>query len=239
MQARKKKKTEPEGPSRPEGAEVAEEELEGPEVPAGEGEVPGAVGGPAAAEPEAETEAAVEPEPAEQTIEELNAELRDLEDRHLRLVAEFDNYRKRTLRERAQQEGRAQADVVRQLLEPLDDLGRVSELGSTDHDAAAILEGVRLVERKLLRALEQVGLRAIEAVGELFNPELHDAMVTEPAARPEEDDIVSQELAKGYLFKDILLRPSLVAVKQYSPDAAGQPEGDRAPDDAESESNES
>ncbi|UCF20608.1 MAG: nucleotide exchange factor GrpE [Gemmatimonadota bacterium] len=240
MQARKRKKTELEDHPRAEGAEPAEKESDGPDALVGEGDALDreagqldAQTGPPAVEPE------VEGEPAEQVIEQLAAELRELEDRHLRLVAEFDNYRKRTLRERAQQEGRAQADIVRQLLEPLDDLGRVSELGSTDHDAAAILEGVQLVERKLLRVLERVGLRPIEAIGEPFNPELHDAMVTERAERPEEDDIVSQELAKGYLFKDILLRPSMVAVKQYDPDAAGGLEDNRAPEDAAGESNES
>ena len=87
--------------------------------------------------------------------------------------------------------------------------------------AAAILEGVHLVEMKLRRALEQSGLKPIEAVGQKFNPELHDAMVTVPTAFPEEDEIVAQELAKGYMFKDRLLRPSLGQVKMYQPEAEG------------------
>jgi molecular chaperone GrpE len=153
----------------------------------------------------------------EEVIEALTSELTELEDRHLRVVAEFDNFRKRTARERSQQEMRAQAGLVKQLLESLDDLSRVSELGSHDHDAAAILEGVQLVEAKLKRALEQLGLTPIEAVGQRFNPELHEAMVTVNTDQPDEDEIVSQELAKGYLFRDDLLRPSLVAVKMYRP----------------------
>jgi len=155
----------------------------------------------------------------EEVIEALTSELTELEDRYLRVVAEFDNFRKRTARERAQQEMRAQAGLVKELLESLDDLSRVSELGSHDHDAAAILEGVQLVETKLKRALEQLGLTPIDAVGQPFNPELHDAMVTVNTDQPEEDQVVSQELAKGYMFRDSLLRPSLVAVKMYRPES--------------------
>ncbi|UCC73064.1 MAG: nucleotide exchange factor GrpE [Gemmatimonadota bacterium] len=169
-----------------------------------------------AAEPSTleEGEESAAPTP-EQVIEALSAELEALEDRHLRLVAEFDNFRKRTIKERAVGAQRAQAELVKQLLESLDDLARVSDLGSTDHDAAAILEGVQLVERKLLRALEQQGLRRIEAVGRPFDPEIHEAMVTVATDHPEEDETVSQELAKGYMFGDALLRPSAVEVKIY------------------------
>jgi len=172
----------------------------------------------------------VEPS-SEEVIEALSTELEELEDRHLRVVAEFDNFRKRTVRERAQQETRAQAELARQLLESLDDLSRVSELGSHDHDAAAILEGVQLVETKLRRALEQLGLSPIEAVGKPFNPELHEAMVTVPTERPDEDEIVAEELAKGYMFRGSLLRPSRVQVKMYRPGS-----GDDETGEAESES---
>lgn len=158
----------------------------------------------------------------ERMIESLSAELAELEDRHLRLVAEFDNFRKRTVRERTQYAQRAQADLAKQLLESLDDLDRVSEMSSAEHDAATILEGVRLVERKLLRALEQAGLKPIEAVGRPFDPEIHEALVTATTDDPEEDEIVSQEMARGYLFDDMLLRPSLVEVKKY---AGGEGEG--------------
>ncbi len=171
---------------------------------------------------------------AQEDVERLKEEMAALEDRHLRLAAEFDNFRKRTQRERAAQTERAQAELVKGLLESLDDLRRVSELGSTDHDAAAILEGVRLVELKLNRALQGFGLKPIDAVGQAFNPEVHDALITVPTEAPEEDEIVSQEVGKGYLFKDILLRPSLVQVKKYDPERAGG-EGGRSTE-SESES---
>jgi molecular chaperone GrpE len=135
------------------------------------------------------------------------------------LVAEFDNFRKRTVRERAQQTERAQADLVKLLLESLDDLARVSHMSSGEHKAAAILEGVQLVESKLLRALEAAGLEPINAVGQPFDPQVHEALVTVATDQPDEDDVVSQEIAKGYLFKAALLRPALVEVKKYQPAA--------------------
>lgn len=156
----------------------------------------------------------------------LEAELEELKDRHLRLAAEFDNFRKRTTRESARRADLAQAELVRELLESLDDLTRVSQLGSSGDDAAAaILEGVRLVEKKLRAALESCGLRPIEAAGQQFDPELHEALVTVPAKDPGEDDLVSQELLKGYIFKQTLLRPSRVEVKKYRPAASAGGDG--------------
>jgi molecular chaperone GrpE len=175
-----------------------------------------------AAEPVTEDAPEAEILTPEEIIGALSEALAEFEDRHLRLVAEFDNFRKRTIRERAQDTQRAQAELVKQLLESLDDLARVSEHGSTDHDAAAILEGVQLVERKLLRALEVFGLRRIEAVGQRFDPEVHEALLTVPTEHPEEDDLVSQEMGRGYLFRDSLLRPSLVGVKKYKAPEEGE-----------------
>lgn len=163
----------------------------------------------------------------------LRAELEELEDRHLRVVAEFDNFRKRTARERAQQAERAQAELAKGLLDSLDDLARVSEHGSVEHDAAALLEGVQLVEVKLMRALEQAGLKPVEAVGRPFDPEVHEALLVVPTPEPEQDHFVSQEFTRGYLFKNILLRPSLVEVMQYRPEsAAGTEEATEQGDEA-------
>lgn len=169
-----------------------------------------------------------------QEIEALTAELEELRDRHLRLAAEFDNFRKRTIRERAEQTERAQAELVKELLEPLDDLTRVTQEGTTTEDVAALREGVQLVERKLRRILERSGLEGIEAVGEPFDPELHEALTTVPTGDPGEDGIVAQELARGYLFNEMLLRPARVQVKKFTQEAASDdPEdGGDAEDDS-------
>lgn len=193
--------------------DLKREDAEAPANPQTEVEAPGAEG----------------VQPAD--VEELAAELKDLEDRHLRLAAEFDNFRKRTERERAQTAERAQAELMKQLLEPLDDLARVSSLDSAGQDPNALVEGVALVERKLNRALEQSGLELIEAVDKPFDPELHDALATTPTDRPDEDGLVSQELSRGYLFKGTLLRPSLVQVKKLQPPSEVEDEEAAADED--------
>ncbi len=81
----------------------------------------------------------------------------------------------------------------------------------------SVLEGVALVERKLRQVLESRGLAEIRAEGERFDPNLHEALTTAPAESPDEDGLISQELTKGYTFKDTLLRPALVEVQKYRP----------------------
>lgn len=187
---------------------------------------------PTPTEGEREADASAEPPAVDglkQEIESLTGELEELRDRHLRLAAEFDNFRKRTVRERAQQARRAQGDIVRELLESLDDLARVTREAAGTDDAAALLEGVQLVERKLHRTLERHGLTPVESVGRPFDPEVHDALSTVPTTDPEQDGVIAQELAKGYLFEDMLLRPALVEVKKYE---GGKGADDAGPDGA-------
>jgi molecular chaperone GrpE len=147
-------------------------------------------------------------------LEEARAELSRLQDRHLRLAAEYDNYRKRTERERVESHGRAQAEIVSRLLDAIDDLERVA-----NHDenapAAALIEGVRLVDRKLRQVLETAGLQPVQAEGTLFDPTSMEGLATVEAEHPEEDDVVSDVLQRGYLFRGQLLRPARVRVKKY------------------------
>ncbi|HEX7089260.1 MAG TPA: nucleotide exchange factor GrpE [Longimicrobiales bacterium] len=169
-------------------------------------------------ETEAEAEAAAGGEEVDGAAAELAAlqgELEALNDRHLRLAAEFDNYRKRIERERAELWTRAQAELVKRLLEVLDDLQRVSELDAESATAQSLLEGARLVEKKMRHVLESGGLEPIEAQGEFFNPETMEALLTVPAEHPEEDEVVVQVFQKGYRFKGHLIRPARVQVKKY------------------------
>lgn len=167
------------------------------------------------------TEVAEEPADgiAEEATAELVAQLREeveaLTDRHLRLAAEFDNYRRRVERERAEFRVRAQADLVTPLLELLDDLQRVSELESSRTSVEAILEGVQLIEKKFRHLLAAEGLEPIDAAGEFFNPATMEALMTVPAETPEEDDMVADVFQRGYRFKELLIRPARVRVKKY------------------------
>lgn len=143
-------------------------------------------------------------------------EVEQWRDRHLRLAAEYDNYRKRTARESAVAGSRAQGELVRQLLDPLDDLARFAHLDPAAVDSRAVIEGVELVERKMLKALGSAGLEIVNPVDEPFNPELHEAVATEPAKSPEDDDMVSRVFQQGYVFGGQLLRPARVVVKQWN-----------------------
>jgi molecular chaperone GrpE len=146
---------------------------------------------------------------------ELRAECEALRERYLRLAAEYDNYRKRTDRERTEIADRAQAQLVKQLLDPLDDLQRVAHFSAETTSVGALLEGVQLVERKFLRALEAAGLEVVEAHGQAFNPEHHEALLTAPTEHEAEDESVGDVFQKGYRFRGELLRPARVAVRKY------------------------
>ena len=142
-------------------------------------------------------------------------ELSALRERHLRLAAEFDNYRKRVERERGESWVRAQAQLAERLLEPLDDLQRIADFDPATTAATALHEGAEMVEKKFLRALESAGLEEIDAAGKPFDPTQHEALATAPAENADEDDTVAQVYRKGYRFKGVLLRPAQVVVKKH------------------------
>lgn len=141
--------------------------------------------------------------------------LDEQKDKYLRLAAEYDNFRKRMIRERQEAGWRAQGDLVQGLLESLDDLGRVAHVDAANAEAATVLEGVALVEKKLLKSLAGHGLELVNPVDHPFDPALHEAVSTEPALSREDDHLVARVYQVGYLFRGQLLRPARVAVKQW------------------------
>lgn len=159
--------------------------------------------------------APAEPGAAAQGSAEAGGELEALRERQLRLAAEFDNYRKRTERERAETWTRAQAQLVEQLLDPLDDLHRVLAVDAEATTAQALLEGMQMVERKLLRVLQAAGLEAIDAHGQPFDPSEHEALMAAPTEHEHEDNSVGMVFQTGYRFKGTLLRPARVQVKKF------------------------
>lgn len=151
----------------------------------------------------------------EQIREQLE-ELEELRDKHLRLAAEFDNYRKRTRREVSSQQERAKAELAGRLLDVLDDLGRFNDAARGEEtDVESLREGMELVERKLRKELGDAGLERIEAAGEKFDPKQHEALTTTPVEDPERDGYISQVLVEGYTFGDQLLRPARVEVMKH------------------------
>lgn len=148
----------------------------------------------------------------------LLRDLEDLQDRHLRLAAEFENYRKRTRRELSEMRRRSQADLVRSLLDVLDDLSRVAH-AAPDATVPSLVEGVSLVEAKMRKVLGEAGLTRIDAAGQPFDPNLHEALAARPTTDPKKDDLVSNVMLDGYTFGEILVRPARVEVAKYEPPA--------------------
>ncbi|HWP36848.1 MAG TPA: nucleotide exchange factor GrpE [Gemmatimonadales bacterium] len=160
----------------------------------------------------AEGASAVLAEPTESALHRTQDELAELKDRHLRLHAEFDNYKKRVQRERVEMFARAQAQVVAGILDVLDDLARVAHLDPERTSGADVLAGVELVERKLLKGLETAGLERVGEAGVPFDPNLHEAVTTVPAPVADQDHTVAQVFQAGYRFAGALLRPARVSV---------------------------
>ncbi|PYO75010.1 MAG: nucleotide exchange factor GrpE [Gemmatimonadetes bacterium] len=140
------------------------------------------------------------------------SELDVLKDRHLRLAAEYDNFRKRTTKERAEVWSRAQADLVARLADALDDLSRFAHIDPAEIDSKTLHDGVDLVERKFWKELEAAGVTRIDQAGVPFDPHVHEAVTMQPAAKPEQDHTVGQVVQPGYKMRDTLLRPARVIV---------------------------
>jgi molecular chaperone GrpE len=146
----------------------------------------------------------------EDEIVALRRERDDLLDRLLRSAAEFDNYRKRTDRERRELSEAAAADLIRDLIPAIDDLERALA-ASIDGSDPALRAGVELIHRQLMEALRRRGVEPFESVGQPFDPAWHEAIASEPAdGRP--DGEITGEIRRGYRIGSRLLRPAMVKV---------------------------
>lgn len=141
----------------------------------------------------------------------LESEVAELKDRHLRLAAEFDNYRKRINRERLELSDRAQASFVAKLLDVLDDMDRLVASDPAT-PLPSLREGLSAVDRKLSKELEDAGVERIDPTGAQFDPAEHEAVSTVPAPDRSQDQQVSATFQPGYRFKGVLVRPARVQV---------------------------
>ena len=163
---------------------------------------------------DAEKEATVEKEenkkekknPLQEKIDELN-------DKVLRQMAEFENFRKRTDKEKSQQFDLGQSNVLEKLLPIVDNFERGLAAVPDDEKEGAFADGMNKIYKQLIKQLEDLGVTPIEAVGKEFDPNLHNA-VMQVESQEYESGIVAQELQKGYMFHDTVLRHSMVAVAQ-------------------------
>lgn len=148
----------------------------------------------------------------EEVVARLEGELAELKDKHLRLAAEYDNFRKRTLKERADLWSKAQAELVQRLVDALDDLARFAHVDPAETDAKTIHDGVDMVERKFWKQLDAIGVTRVDQVGVPFDPHQHEAVTTGAAPEQAQDHTVGLVLQAGYKLGDLLIRPARVQV---------------------------
>jgi molecular chaperone GrpE len=163
----------------------------------------------------AEAQAENSGDEAQPTAEEPSMEdkLAEQQDKYLRLVAEFDNYRKRTTRERADLLMSAGEGIIKSLLPVLDDFERALKAAETADDVAALQEGTKLIYQKLYGCLDSKGLKAIETpVGADFDTDLHDAVTRFPAPDEAHKNKIIDTVEKGYKLYDKVIRYAKVVV---------------------------
>lgn len=153
-----------------------------------------------------------EPVAEESAMEKLQTELEETKDKYLRKVAEFDNFRRRSAKERIELIQTAGKDVISGLLDVLDDCDRAQKQLETSDDAAAIKEGVMLVFNKLRNNLQARGVKPMETLQQEFNPDLHEAVTEIPAPNDNLKGKVLDEVMKGYYLNDKIIRHAKVVV---------------------------
>ncbi|MCX2473637.1 nucleotide exchange factor GrpE [Pedobacter sp. MC2016-05] len=144
--------------------------------------------------------------------EKLQAEVQHLNDKYLRLYAEFDNYKRRTQKERVELLQTAGKDVIVSLLPVLDDFDRALKAMETAADVAPVKEGILLVSTKLKNTLSQKGLKDVESINQPFDTDFHEAITNIPAPTEDLKGKVIDEVEKGYTLNDNVIRFAKVVV---------------------------
>jgi molecular chaperone GrpE len=152
------------------------------------------------------------PESIEEKYGALQKDYNELRDKYLRLYAEFDNYKKRTIREKMEMLNTAARDTMAALLPVLDDFDRAKKIAEDENTSETFSKGVQLVYNKLYKVLQQRGLEPMETDGQVFDPELHEAFTEISAPSEDMKGHVVDTIEKGYKLKDKIIRHAKVVV---------------------------
>ena len=142
----------------------------------------------------------------------LKNEIAEQKDKFVRLLAEFDNFKKRNAKERIELYKTAGQEIIKELLPVLDDFQRADKAYATDTNAENYVNGVKLIQEKLQRTLQNKGLKMIESVGKDFNLEQHEAIAEVPAPTDDQKGKVLDEVESGYTLNDTIIRYAKVVV---------------------------
>lgn len=147
----------------------------------------------------------------EERIQELESNLSELKEKHLRLLAEFDNFKKRTSRERYELLSTASKDVLLALLPVIDDFERALKVAEASQEGG-YADGVRMIYNRLLNILQSQGLKAMDSTGQAFDADLHEAITDVPVEDPSLKGKVIDTVEKGYFLHDKIIRHARVVV---------------------------
>ncbi|HRS53502.1 MAG TPA: nucleotide exchange factor GrpE [Bacteroidales bacterium] len=145
-------------------------------------------------------------------IELLKNNVAELNNKYLRLLAEYDNYRKRTMKEKAELMKTATAELLINLLPITDDFERAIQSTSQSSDIQSVIEGVKLIQQKFINFLTKNGIEEIKSIGEKFNTDLHEAINVKQSENEEQKDTIVEEIQKGYTLHGKVLRHAKVIV---------------------------
>ena len=151
-------------------------------------------------------------EELEQQIVEKDKQIQEYLSKYRQAAGEFEEARLRLRREISKDVERSRRDVLSELLEVLDNLDRAVDSAQAGASHEALMQGIEMVRRQFHAKLESLGVRKIEVEGQRFDPALHEAISSVPAASPEQDGLVVGTVRSGYLIGDEVLRPAAVAV---------------------------
>lgn len=153
----------------------------------------------------------------EKELHEAKQRIAELEDRLLRLQAEFMNFKKRTEKNNLELGEYLKGQIIKEFLPVVDDFKHMLENVKKDHeDVNSIIEGIHIIMKKFEQVLEKFGVKKIDSLDEDFNPEIHEALMTQPVEEKEKDNKVLQVYQEGYVLNDKVLRPSKVIVGKFN-----------------------
>lgn len=152
-------------------------------------------------------------EEAESEVEKLQKELEAEQNKYLRLMADFDNYKRRVVKDRQEAEKFRSQSLLVDLLPVLDNFERALAAAPANEESASLVKGVEMVQKSLLEAVKREGMEEIKAVGEPFDPNFHQAVMQEKDDNAEPGSVL-MELQKGYTLKGRVLRPAMVKVNE-------------------------
>tara|TARA_B100000945_G_scaffold320940_1_gene332875 strand:+ start:1511 stop:2023 length:513 start_codon:yes stop_codon:yes gene_type:complete len=145
-----------------------------------------------------------------QSLKDLKSDIQNLKDKNIRLLAEFDNYKKRTINEKDNLRKFSGEFIIKDLLSAFDDLDRIKN-SDKKVNISKVIEGIELVKKNIVTILDDHGIEKYESIGKEFNPDFHDAISNEPG---DTDNIVTQEFQAGYIYHDKVIRHAKVVVSK-------------------------